>query len=75
MGGWLPVVMKSTIFSDITPCSHAGFLLRLFFDPEDGGYMFLRNVGWQRTTRRYIREDDTLRFVHLLVGFDGLFLV
>jgi hypothetical protein len=27
-------------------CFHAGFLLNLFFDPEDGGYMFLRNVGW-----------------------------
>jgi hypothetical protein len=25
---------------------HAGFLLGLFFGPEDGGDMFLRNVGW-----------------------------
>jgi hypothetical protein len=24
---------------------HAGFLLGLFFDPEDGGDMFLRNVS------------------------------
>jgi hypothetical protein len=24
---------------------HAGFLLGLFIDHEDGGYMFLRNVG------------------------------
>jgi hypothetical protein len=24
---------------------HAGFLLGLFFDPEDKGYIFLRNVG------------------------------
>jgi hypothetical protein len=24
---------------------HAGFLLFSFFDPEDGGDMFLRNVG------------------------------
>jgi hypothetical protein len=47
------VVMKSTIFWDITLCSplkvnrrcfHAVFLLSLFFDPEDGGDMFLRNV-------------------------------
>jgi hypothetical protein len=81
------VVIKSTIFWDITPCSplrvnrrfggtyrlhlqcrktsrawnqsesrwqaelcfHAGFLLGLFFDPEDRGDMFLRNVGWLST--------------------------
>jgi hypothetical protein len=24
---------------------HTGFLLGIFFDPEDGGDMFLRNVG------------------------------
>jgi hypothetical protein len=24
---------------------HVGFLLGLFFDPEDGGDMFLQNVG------------------------------
>jgi hypothetical protein len=31
---------------------HAGFLLGLFFDPEDGSDIFL-----QRTTRRYIPDD------------------
>jgi hypothetical protein len=25
---------------------HAGDLFGLFFNPEDGGGMFLRNVGW-----------------------------
>jgi hypothetical protein len=30
---------------EISTCFHAGFLLGLFLDPEDGGYMFLRNVG------------------------------
>jgi hypothetical protein len=29
----------------LTTCFYAGFLLGLFFDPEDGGDMFLRNVG------------------------------
>jgi hypothetical protein len=38
----IAVVVKSSIFWDITPCSlHAGFLLGLFFDHEDGGDMFL----------------------------------
>jgi hypothetical protein len=26
-------------------CFHAGFLLGLFFNPEDGGDIFLRNVS------------------------------
>jgi hypothetical protein len=46
-----PVVMKSAILWDTTPCGplrvtcfHAGILLGLFY-PEDGGDMFLRNVG------------------------------
>jgi hypothetical protein len=58
------VVTKSTIFWDITPCSRLiinrrfgrtyrlrlqGFFLSLFFGPEDGGDMFLRNVGWHST--------------------------
>jgi hypothetical protein len=57
--------MKS-IFWDIMQRSpvatwfHAGILLGLS-DPEDGGNMLLRNVGYfQRTTRRYIPEDSTL---------------
>jgi hypothetical protein len=38
-----------------------GFLLGLFFDPEVGGDIFLRDVGnFQRTTRRFILEDRTL---------------
>jgi hypothetical protein len=42
------VRMKTTIFWDMTPCSplkvSRRFLLWLFFDPEDGDDMFLRNV-------------------------------
>jgi hypothetical protein len=49
------VALLSTFF-------HTGFLLGLFFNPEDGGDMFLRNVGWLSTdyTARYIPEDRTL---------------
>jgi hypothetical protein len=47
--------MKSIIFWDVTPCSLlrwlatcllAGSCWNFFFDPEDGGDMFLRNVGY-----------------------------
>jgi hypothetical protein len=38
------VIMKSSIFWDTTLCVHAGFLLDLFFDPENGD-LFLRNNG------------------------------
>jgi hypothetical protein len=31
--------------SQAEPGLYAGFLLGLFFNPEDGIYMFLRNVG------------------------------
>jgi hypothetical protein len=37
---------------------HAGFFLGLLFSPEDGGVMFLRNVGWPPTeyTVLYLRN-------------------
>jgi hypothetical protein len=31
---------------DITPCNLVITLLDLLFQPEDGNYMLLRNVGW-----------------------------
>jgi hypothetical protein len=39
-------------------------LVGLFFEPEGGGDVFLRNIGWLSTnyyTWRYIPEDRTLR--------------
>jgi hypothetical protein len=52
------MILKSAIFWDImlwqaepvlATCFHAGFLFGVFFGPEDGGNMFLRNVGWLST--------------------------
>jgi hypothetical protein len=45
--------------NQLTTCFRAGFLLGSFLDPEDGGYMLFRNVGWLATdykklySRRY----------------------
>jgi hypothetical protein len=47
-------------------CFHDRFLLGLFFDPEDEGHMFLRNVGWLSTdytmlySRRFLFMNVTL---------------
>jgi hypothetical protein len=40
---------------------HAGFLLGLLIDPEDGHGLFLHTLAhFHRTKRRYIPEDKTL---------------
>jgi hypothetical protein len=46
----------------LVTCFHADFLPGLFFDPEDGGDMFLQTlVHFQLTTWHYIPEGRTLR--------------
>jgi hypothetical protein len=41
---------------------HSGLLFGLFFDPEDGGEMFLRNACWLLTghTELYLRRQNYL---------------
>jgi hypothetical protein len=44
---------------------HAGYLFVLFFDPEDGGYIFLEMaVDFQQCTQCYIPEDRTVHNHH-----------
>jgi hypothetical protein len=64
-GGTCHLHLQGQIISQaryqVVACFHAGFLHGLFFDPEDGGDMFLRmSVDFKRTTRRYIPEDRAL---------------
>jgi hypothetical protein len=42
---------------------HAGFLLGLFYNPEDEADMFLRNVGWLPTDYKalYPRRQNSLK--------------
>jgi hypothetical protein len=54
---------------------HAGFLLGLLFNSEDEGNIFLQNVYFHQTTRRYIPEDRTLHNHHCenLKSYKGKF--
>jgi hypothetical protein len=45
MNSIICVITVISIIALLSTCFHTGFLLGLFFDPEDGGNMFLQNVG------------------------------
>jgi hypothetical protein len=48
----------ASIFSVACCLLHAGFLLGLFFSPEDGGNIFLGNLtDFHWTTQHYIPEE------------------
>jgi hypothetical protein len=51
----------------LATCFHAGPLLGLFFDPEDGDDMFLRNVCWISTdyTASYPRRYNSSYCIHI----------
>jgi hypothetical protein len=67
---------------------HAGFLLSLFFDPEDGGGMFLQNISWLPTIavrtsnstlfeyfRHHFRRSAAMVLIHWHSTFKlGLFI-
>jgi hypothetical protein len=51
---------------EIATCFHAGFLLGLFVDPENGSDVFFeKSVEFQWATRHYIPEDRTLQITYV----------
>jgi hypothetical protein len=51
-------LMKNPCHKPACYLLHAGFLLGLFFNHEDGVNMFFRMVELQQTTKCYIPEDS-----------------
>jgi hypothetical protein len=43
---WKSIDVSEEHVALLATCFHAGFLLGLFFEPENGGDMFLWNVSW-----------------------------
>jgi hypothetical protein len=60
----------------LATCFHAGFLLGLFSDPEDGGDMFLRNVGCLSTdyTALYPRRKNSSNLDMVRSSMEDFFL-
>jgi hypothetical protein len=45
------------------PSAPSGFLLGFLFEPEDGGDMFLRNVGLPPNTQTVLTAQNTALFI------------
>jgi hypothetical protein len=56
-------------------CFHANFLLDLFFDPEGGGDMFFRKVGWNSTVYTALYPSNpTYEVLHYVIFSIALLL-
>jgi hypothetical protein len=56
-----------SVIALLATCFHAGFLLGLFFEFEDGGNMFLRKVSWLSThyTALYLKMQSSSNCFYL----------
>jgi hypothetical protein len=54
----------------LAACFHAGFLLGLFIEPEDGSDMFLRIMGQLSTDfKEHIQKDRISMYSVFIKGF------
>jgi hypothetical protein len=60
------IILLASALILLATCFHAPFLLGLFFHPEDGCDMFLRNIGLLSTDCTELYPEDTaVRTSHL----------
>jgi hypothetical protein len=51
--GWRVIQARNQHQAGSKQRFHIGFLLDLLFDPEDGGYIVFRNIGWEPQIQIY----------------------
>jgi hypothetical protein len=67
-------ILKNTMFRNF-PSSAAGLLLNLFFDPEHGGDMFLRNVGWHSMDYTALYPQTVVWGFLCILGNDPIYVM